>query len=83
MVVLTSECPNSSGTSFGAAPFANRLLPYNRREFSLFHPDDKTHSKRCFCLLLLCSSSCDVGRIWRIFKIKRNVEVTDNGKDDF
>ena len=25
----------------------------------------------------------DVGRILRIFKIKKNVEVTDNGKDDF
>lgn len=26
MVVLTSECPNSSCTFFGAAPFADRLL---------------------------------------------------------
>lgn len=25
-VVLTSECPNNSCTSFGAAPFAKRLL---------------------------------------------------------
>jgi len=25
----------------------------------------------------------DVGRILRTFKIKMNVEVTDNGKDDF
>ena len=25
----------------------------------------------------------DVGRILRTFKIKKNVEVTDNGKDDF
>ena len=25
-MVLTSECPNSSCTSFGAAPFARRLL---------------------------------------------------------
>ena len=27
--------------------------------------------------------SKDVGRILRTFKIKKNVEVTDNGKDDF
>ena len=26
---------------------------------------------------------CDVGRILRTFKIKKNVEVTDNGKDNF
>ena len=25
----------------------------------------------------------DVGRILRTFKIKKNVEVTDNGKDNF
>ncbi len=25
----------------------------------------------------------DVGRILRTFKIKKKVEVTDNGKDDF
>ncbi|MEY8432577.1 hypothetical protein AALC75_19005 [Lachnospiraceae bacterium 48-42] len=25
----------------------------------------------------------DVGRILRTFKIKKNVEVTDHGKDDF
>ena len=25
-MLLTSECPNSSCTSFGAAPFARRLL---------------------------------------------------------
>ncbi len=25
----------------------------------------------------------DVGRILRTFKIKKNVEVTDNGKNDF
>ena len=29
------------------------------------------------------SYSRDVGRILRTFKIKKNVEVTDNGKDDF
>ena len=27
--------------------------------------------------------SLDVGRILRTFKIKKNVEVTDNGKDNF
>ena len=27
--------------------------------------------------------SSDVGRILRTFKIKKNVEVTDNGKDNF
>ena len=27
--------------------------------------------------------SGDVGRILRTFKIKKNVEVTDNGKDNF
>ena len=27
--------------------------------------------------------SRDVGRILRTFKIKKNVEVTDNGKDNF
>ena len=27
--------------------------------------------------------STDVGRILRTFKIKKNVEVTDNGKDNF
>ena len=27
--------------------------------------------------------SADVGRILRTFKIKKNVEVTDNGKDNF
>lgn len=27
--------------------------------------------------------SNDVGRILRTFKIKKNVEVTDNGKDNF
>ena len=32
----------------------------------------------------LCSlKPSDVGRILRTFKIKKNVEVTDNGKDDF
>ncbi len=32
----------------------------------------------------LCSlKPKDVGRILRTFKIKKNVEVTDNGKDDF
>ena len=32
-----------------------------------------------------CPDYCptDVGRILRTFKIKKNVEVTDNGKDDF
>jgi len=31
------------------------------------------------------SAACpnDVGRILRTFKIKKNVEVTDNGKDNF
>ena len=33
------------------------------------------------CRLYLWPS--DVGRILRTFKIKKNVEVTDNGKDDF
>ena len=28
-------------------------------------------------------SRTDVGRILRTFKIKKNVEVTDNGKDNF
>ena len=28
-------------------------------------------------------STTDVGRILRTFKIKKNVEVTDNGKDNF
>ena len=28
-------------------------------------------------------SASDVGRILRTFKIKKNVEVTDNGKDNF
>lgn len=37
------------------------------------------------CMLYLAgkeglSSSTDVGRILRTFKIKKNVEVTDNGK---
>ena len=27
--------------------------------------------------------NADVGRILRTFKIKKNVEVTDNGKDNF
>ena len=27
--------------------------------------------------------STDVGRILQTFKIKKNVEVTNNGKDDF
>lgn len=27
-----------------------------------------------------CGGSSDVGRILRTFKIKKNVEVTDNGK---
>ena len=30
-----------------------------------------------------CGCEKDVGRILRTFKIKKNVEVTDNGKDDF
>jgi hypothetical protein len=31
-----------------------------------------------------CPCECrDVGRILRTFKIKKKVEVTDNGKDDF
>ena len=30
---------------------------------------------------LICT--IDVGRILRTFKIKKNVEVTDNGKDNF
>lgn len=30
--------------------------------------------------LKLCSMLIDVGRILRTFKIKKNVEVTDNGK---
>ncbi len=30
---------------------------------------------------VICAT--DVGRILRTFKIKKNVEVTDNGKDDF
>ena len=30
-----------------------------------------------------CGGSTDVGRILRTFKIKKNVEVTDNGKDNF
>lgn len=33
-----------------------RIFPYNLLEHSLFRPDDRTHSKLCFCLLLLCSS---------------------------
>ena len=28
----------------------------------------------------VCSARTDVGRILRTFKIKKNVEVTDNGK---
>ena len=31
----------------------------------------------------LPSNPIDVGRILRTFKIKKNVEVTDNGKDNF
>ena len=30
-----------------------------------------------------CCGSTDVGRILRTCKIKKNVEVTDNGKDNF
>ena len=33
-----------------------RIFPYNPLERSLFRLDDRTHSKLCFCLLLLCSS---------------------------
>ncbi len=40
-----------------------RIFPYNPLEHSLFRPDDRTHSKLCFCLLLLCSSFC--GKVLR------------------
>ena len=40
-----------------------RIFPYNLLEHSLFRPDDRTHSKLCFCLLLLCSSFC--GKVLR------------------
>ena len=35
------------------------------------------------CAVIDHRLSSDVGRILRTFKIKKNVEVTDNGKDDF
>ena len=34
-------------------------------------------------LWLIDVGRIDVGRILRTFKIKKNVEVTDNGKDNF
>ncbi len=32
---------------------------------------------------MLFQTTTDVGRILRTFKIKKNVEVADNGKDNF
>ena len=49
----------------------------------------KTSILQSLCGPVLCklsipaACSSDVGRILRTFKIKKNVEVTDNGKDNF
>ena len=47
-----------------------RMFPYSPINYSVAEPYDV----RC---------TFDVGRILRTFKIKKNVEVTDNGKDNF
>lgn len=48
----------------------------NRCGGYLFFPDKNSDDKT----FLLASCPTDVGRILRTFKIKKNVEVTDNGK---
>ena len=60
-IILFKLCLLYTSTCLAAPNFhpvlsRQRIFPYNLLEHSLFRPDDRTHSKLCFCLLLLCSS---------------------------
>ena len=46
-------------------------------------PSEITDDAKAWMIHIACQRPTDVGRILRTFKIKKNVEVTDNGKDNF
>ena len=43
-------------------------------------PSEITDDAKAWMIHIACQRPTDVGRILRTFKIKKNVEVTDNGK---
>ena len=65
--------------------FQLRLAFRKHRSELLLFQFLRTHRRasECHGIILVHQRSSDVGRIFRTIKIKKTVEVTDNGKDNF